>query len=44
LEKLSVNRIMHHVYRNDLLIHYQFGFTPKKSAMDTAMAVMEFAE
>ena len=29
LEKLLINRIMHHVYTNDLL-NNQFGFTPKK--------------
>jgi len=34
---------MHHVYTNDLN-HNQFGFTPKKSTMDAAMAVKEFAE
>jgi len=44
LEKLIINRIMHHVYTNDLLNHSQFGFTPKKSTTDAAMAVKEFAE
>jgi len=44
LEKLLINRIMHNVYTNDLLNHNQFGFTPKKSTTDAAMAVKEFAE
>jgi hypothetical protein len=44
LEKLLINRIMHHVYRNDLMNHNQFGFTPKKSATDAALAVKEYLE
>ena len=35
---------MHHVYTNDLLNHNQFGFTPKKSTTDAAMAAKEFVE
>ena len=34
---------MHHVYTNDLN-HNQFGFTPKKSTTDAAIAVKDFAE
>jgi hypothetical protein len=30
LEKLRINRIMHFVYRNELLNHNQYGFTPQK--------------
>ena len=33
---------MHHDYSNDLLNYNQFGFTPKKSAIDAALAVKEF--
>ena len=44
LEKFLINRIMHHVYTNDLLNHNKFGFAPKKSTTDAAMAVKEFAE
>jgi hypothetical protein len=44
LKKLLINRIMHHVYTNDLLDHNQFGFTPKKSTTDAAIAVKDFAE
>jgi hypothetical protein len=31
LEKLLINRIMHHTYTNNLLNSNQFGFTPKRS-------------
>ena len=44
MEKLLINRIMHHVYTNDLLNHDQFGFTPKKSTTDAAMAVKKSVE
>jgi hypothetical protein len=44
LEKLLINRIMHHVHTNNLLNHNQFGFNPKKSTIDAAMAVKEFVE
>jgi hypothetical protein len=44
LEKLFINRIMHHVHTNNLLNHNQFGPTPKKSTTDAAMAVTEFVE
>ena len=35
---------MHHVYSNNLLNHNHFGFTPKKSAIDAALAVKEYLE
>ena len=35
---------MHHVYSNILLHYNQFGFTPKKSAIDAALAVKEYLE
>jgi hypothetical protein len=44
LEKLLINRTMHHVYTNNLLNHNQFGFTPKRSTTDAAMEIKEFAE
>jgi hypothetical protein len=31
LEKLLINRIMHFLYKNELLNQNQFGFTPKKA-------------
>ena len=44
LEKILIKRIMHHVYSNSLLNYNQFGFTPKKSAIDVALAVKEYLE
>jgi len=44
LEKMLINRIMHHIYSNNLLNHNQFGFTPKKSAINVALAVKEYLE
>jgi retron-type reverse transcriptase len=44
LQKLFINRIIHHVYSNDLMNHNQFGFTPKKSATDATLAVKEYLE
>jgi hypothetical protein len=44
LEKLLINRIMHHVYKTDFLNDNQFGFTPRKSTTDAAMAVKQFIE
>jgi len=44
LEKLLINGIMHYVYKNDLLNHNQYGFTPKKNTTEAAMALKEFAE
>jgi len=35
---------MHYVHTNDLLNYNQYGFTPKKSTTDSAMAVKEFPE
>ena len=37
LEKLVINRIKHHMYKNELLIDSQYGFTPQKSTTDAAM-------
>jgi hypothetical protein len=44
VEKMFINRIMHNAYSNNLLNHNQFGFTPKKSAIDAALAVKEYLE
>jgi len=35
---------MHHVYSNNLLNYNQFGFTPKNSVIDAALAVKEYLE
>jgi hypothetical protein len=39
LEKILINRIMHHVHTNNLMNNNQFGFTPKKSTTDAAITV-----
>jgi hypothetical protein len=44
LVKVLINRIMHYVYSNNLLNYNQFAFTPKKSAIDAALAVKEYLE
>jgi hypothetical protein len=42
LGKLLINRIMHYVYSKNFLKNNQFGFTPRKSAIDAALAVKEY--
>ena len=37
LEKLLINRINHHMYKNELLTDSQYGFTPQKSTTDAAI-------
>ena len=37
LEKLLINRINHHMYKNELLPDSQYGFTQQKSTTDAAM-------
>ena len=44
MEKLLTNRIMHHVYRNELLNSNQYGFTSQKSAIEAAIVVTEYLE
>jgi len=44
LEKLLINRIVHHLYKTDFLNDNQFGFTPQKSTTDATMAVKKFIE
>ena len=44
LEKLLINRINHHLFKNELLNDRQFGFTPQKSTTDAAMDAKQFIE
>jgi len=44
LEKLLINRIMHHLYSNNLMNPNQYGFTPKKSITGSTIAVKEYIE
>ena len=41
LEKLLINRIMHHMYNNNLMNQRQFGFTPQTSTVDAVMSLKE---
>jgi hypothetical protein len=42
LEKLLINRIMHHLHKTEFLNQNQFGFIPQKSTTDAAMTVKQF--
>jgi hypothetical protein len=44
LDKLLINRINYHLYRNDLLSKNQYGFTPQRNTIDAAMAVKAFTQ
>ena len=44
MDKLLTNRIMHHVYRNELLNSNKYGFTPQKSSIEAAIVVTEYLE
>jgi len=44
LEKLLINRIMHHMHKTNFLNYNQFGFLPQKSTVDSAMTVKQFIE
>ena len=44
LEKLLINRIMHHIYSNNLMNPNQYGFTAKMYATDAALAIKEYIE
>ena len=42
LEKLLINRINHHMYKNELQTDRQYGFMPQKSTTDAAMETKKF--
>jgi hypothetical protein len=42
LEKLLIDRILHHVYSNNLLNKRQYGFIPQKATLDPVIAVKEY--
>jgi hypothetical protein len=44
LEKLIINRIMHHIYSNNLMNPNQYRFTPKKKTTDSTLAIKEYIE
>jgi hypothetical protein len=43
LERLMIDRILFHIYSNDLLSDNQYGFTPQRT-VDAAMEVKNFIE
>jgi hypothetical protein len=44
LEKLLIQRIMHHAYTTESLNKSQYGFTPQKSTVDAAKEVRQYIE
>jgi hypothetical protein len=42
LEKLLIQRIMHHAYTTEALNKSQYGLTPQKSTVDAAMEVRQY--
>jgi len=44
LEKILINRITHHLNKNNLMNKNQFGFTPGKSTTDAILAVKYYIE
>jgi hypothetical protein len=44
MEKLLINRIIHHVYTREHMNENQFGFRPRKSTVDAAMAIKDFVQ
>jgi len=44
LEKLLINRIMHHVYKTESLNENQYGFTPQKNTTDVTIEAKKFIE
>lgn len=44
LEKLLIDRIMHHIQTKNLMNGNQFGFTPQRSTVDAAMALKDCVE
>jgi len=39
LERLMIDRILFHIYSNDLFNANQYGFTPQRGTVDAAMEV-----
>ena len=44
LERLFIQRIMHHAYITEALNRNQYGFTPQKNTVDAAMEVRQYIE
>jgi len=44
LDKLLINRINYHLYKNELLSKRQYGFTPQRNTIDAAMEAKSFIQ
>jgi len=44
LEKLLINRINHHMQRNELMTSNHYGFIPQRSTTNAALEVKKFIE
>jgi hypothetical protein len=44
LERLMIDRILFHIYSNDLFNDNQYGFIPQKGIFDAAMEVKNFIQ
>jgi len=44
LDKLLINGINYHLYKNELLTKIQFGFTPQRSTIDATIEAKSFIE
>ena len=44
LERLMIDRMLFHIYSNDLFNDNQYGFTPQRGTSDAVMEVKHFTE
>jgi hypothetical protein len=44
LEKILINRIMYHMYSNNIMSERQYGFTPQTSTVDAVMALKDYVQ
>jgi hypothetical protein len=44
LERLTIDRMLFHIYSNDLFNDNQYGFTPQRGTTDAVMEVKHFTE
>jgi hypothetical protein len=44
LEKVLINKIMYHMYSNNLMGNKQYEFTPQTSKVDDVMALKDFVQ
>jgi hypothetical protein len=44
LDKVPINRTMHHIYSNNLMSKSQYGFAPQTGTVDAVMALKCFVQ